>query len=85
MGLIGKQTNMTRWIKTERGQVILVVVGAVGTILTSLVGAWATANGTARDQISDVRVEVATIKATQNAQYNEIINRLDSIDNKLDQ
>lgn len=64
----------------SRGQVIIVIATVVGSVFASAIGAWATAN----KQVADVRVEVAAIKATQSSQYNEIINRLNSIDRKLD-
>lgn len=52
-----------------------------GTILTAMIGAWATA----ADKVADVRVDVAAVKANADSYKEETNRRLEAIEGKMDE
>ena len=84
-----------RFIKTMKGQSMFAVLMWAGTISVAITGVSSTIGlnlmgkledriSTATTDIGMIKPDVATVKASENAHYEAILQRLDSIDKKLE-
>lgn len=69
-------------MKYNKGQIslMIVIITAGATILASVIGGWTTAN----TRVLQIDTKVQVIEERENNHYQELKEKLDSIDNKLD-
>jgi hypothetical protein len=73
---------MQETIKKMKGQVslIAVMITAMGTIMASVLGGWATAN----ERVGQIDTKVQVVEERENNHYTEVQKSLTSIEKKLD-
>ncbi len=67
--------------ETKKGQIIIALITAVAAVGASIIAAFATSNS----RVSEIDKQVSIIQEREANHYQELQNKLDGIDKKIDQ